>query len=414
MNMKTKLAIAFILAVFIPIVIGIIVDATTTFSVLWTNILRIFVGLLVAALFAIIISAVLTRDIRNLAEAGSAVAEGNLTKGITVSSGDEVGNLADSMRTMIRNLREIVGQVQQSTSSMYGAIQNLSVSTSEVLTAASEVAANVQNTARGAEIQAQNVERSLGVSNSLSSSTSAIAGQTESSESEAQSAETSSQEGSRSAYEAHKVMGEIFKQVEETASQIDTFKTQSMEINTLVEGITMVSHQTHILALNAAIEAARAGEAGRGFAVVAEEVRRLAENTKDLAEQISRLSSGISQKTEDVSRHIGLTKASARKGQDRVEAVVSAFDQINRGTAATKEAVRVISREAGEQAGAAAKLLKAMEEIQEIATENAAGSQEISAATEEISASMEEINKEAKSLLEEANRLRTIVEKFQI
>jgi len=414
MNMKTKLAVAFILAVFIPIVIGIIVDWATSFTVLQTNVLRVFVGLLVAALFAVIISAILTRDLRSLAEAGGAVAEGNLTKGIAVSSSDEVGYLADSMRTMIGNLREVVGQVQASTSSMYEAIRNLSVSTSEVLTAASEVAANVQNTARGAEIQAQNVEKSLAVSNSLSSSTSAIAEQTGSSESEARSAEESAQEGSRSAYEAHKVMGDIMKQVEETAAQIDTFKLHSMEINTLVEGITMVSHQTHILALNAAIEAARAGEAGRGFAVVAEEVRRLAENTKDLAEQISRLSSGIAQKTEDVSKQINLTRSSARNGQDRVEAVVSAFDQINRGTAATKDAVRVISREAGEQAAAASKLLKAMEEIQEIATENAAGSQEISAAAEEISASMEEINKEAKSLLEEADRLRTIVEKFQI
>ncbi len=412
--MKTKLAIAFILAVFIPIIIGIIVDAATSFSVLWNNILRIFVGLLVSALFALIISSVLTRNLRGLADAGGAVAEGDLTKAIVVSSDDEVGNLAESLRIMIMNLREIVGQVQKSTSSMYEAIRNLSVSTSEVLTAASEVAANVQNTARGAEIQAQNVEKSLAVSNSLSSSTSAIAEQSGGSEAEAQNAEASAQEGSRSAYEAHKVMGEILKQVEETASQIETFKMHSMEINTLVEGITMVSHQTHILALNAAIEAARAGEAGRGFAVVAEEVRRLAENTKDLAEQISRLSSGISQKTEDVSKYMNLTRAAARNGQDSVEAVVSAFDQINRGTASTKDAVKVISREAGEQASAAAKLLKAMEEIQEIATENAAGSQEISAATEEISASMEEINKEAKSLLEEADRLRTIVEKFRI
>ncbi len=111
---------------------------------------------------------------------------------------------------------------------------------------------------------------------------------------------------------------------------------------------------------------------------------------------------------------MNLTRAAARNGQDSVEAVVSAFDQINRGTASTREAVKVISREAGDQAVSAAKLLKAMEEIQEIATENAAGSQEISAATEEISASMEEINKEAKSLLEEADRLRTIVEKFRI
>ncbi len=54
MNMKTKLAIAFILAVFIPIIIGIIVDAATSFSVLWNNILRVFVGLLVSALFALI------------------------------------------------------------------------------------------------------------------------------------------------------------------------------------------------------------------------------------------------------------------------------------------------------------------------------------------------------------------------
>jgi methyl-accepting chemotaxis protein len=97
-----------------------------------------------------------------------------------------------------------------------------------------------------------------------------------------------------------------------------------------------------------------------------------------------------------------------------VEAVVSAFDQINRGTAATKDAVKVISKETEEQAGSAVQLLKVMEEIQEIATENAAGAEEVSAATEEISASMEEINKEAKALLEEANRLRTFVEKFQI
>jgi methyl-accepting chemotaxis protein len=414
MNMKTKLAIAFILAVFIPIVIGIIVDATTTFSVLQTNVLRIFVGLLVSALFALIISGILTKNLRSLAEAGGAVAEGNLTKEVGVYSGDEVGNLAESMRTMIRNLRGIVGQVQASTATMYEAIQNLSVSTSEVLTATSEVAANVQNTARGAEIQAQNVEKSLGLSNSLSSAASSIAGQSSSSETEAQSAETSAKEGSRSAYEAHKVMGDILKHVEETASQIDTFKGHSMEINTLVEGITMVSHQTHILALNATIEAARAGEAGRGFAVVAEEVRRLAENTKDLAEQISRLSSGISQKTEDVAKYMDMTRSAAKNGQDRVEAVVSAFDQINRGTAATKDAVKVISKEAELQAGSAAQLLKVMEEIQEIATENAAGSEEVSAATEEISASMEEINKEAKSLLEEANRLRTFVEKFQI
>lgn len=414
MKMKSKLAIAFILAVFIPIVIGILMDVLTNFSLFWTNLMRIFVGMLVSALFALIVSHLLTKNLTSLAQVQESVAKGDLTRDVNLISSDEVGNLADSLRELIKSLREIVGQVKESADTLAASTQNLAGSTSEVLGAASEVAANVQNTARGAEVQAQNVEKSLSLSHNLSTSAATIAEKSKETESAAQEAETSVKDGSRSAYDAHKAMGDILRNVEETAAQVETFKVHSMEIGTLVEGIAMVSHQTHILALNATIEAARAGEAGRGFAVVAEEVRRLSENTKDLAEQISKLSMQISQKTEDVSKFMKNTISAAKNGQERVEAVVSAFDTINQTTTSTRNAVKLISKEADSLALISAQLLSAMEEIQEIATENAAGSEEVSAATEEITASMEEINKEAKSLLTEAEKLKYAIEKFKV
>lgn len=414
MKMKSKLAIAFILAVFIPIIIGILMDLFTTFSLFWTNLLRIFTGLLVSALFALIVSQLLTRNLSSLANTQEGVAKGDLTKEVKVVSSDEVGNLADSLRELIISLREIVSQVKKSGEFISASTQSLAGSTAEVLGAASEVAANVQNTARGAEVQAQNVEKSLSLSHNVSTSAATIAEKSKETETAAQEAETSAKEGSRSAYDAHKAMSEILRNVEETAGQVDTFRIHSMEIGTLVEGIAMVSHQTHILALNATIEAARAGEAGRGFAVVAEEVRRLAESTKGLAEQISKLSMQISQKTEDVTKFMEATIAAAKNGQERVEAVVSAFDSINETTSSTKNAVKLISKEAESLALISSQLLTAMEEIQEIATENAAGSEEVSAATEEITASMEEINKEAKSLLEEVEKLQNAIGKFQL
>ncbi len=92
-------------------------------------------------------------------------------------------------------------------------------------------------------------------------------------------------------------MNSVHAVVEETSIVIDTLVTRTQQIDKALDAITNIADQTNLLALNAAIEAARAGENGKGFAVVAEEVRDLAEKSKEFANEINHLIKNILQDT---------------------------------------------------------------------------------------------------------------------
>jgi len=113
-----------------------------------------------------------------------------------------------------------------------------------------------------------------------------------------------------------------------TGESIATLKQQSDEIALITEVIQSITDQTNLLALNAAIEAARAGEQGKGFAVVAEEVRKLAEQSKQSATQIAGLIESIQVQSNAVLTRHEMSAKRVEVNTRLLEQATHAFGQI--------------------------------------------------------------------------------------
>ena len=124
-------------------------------------------------------------------------------------------------------------------------------------------------------------------------------------------------------------------------------------MNEVIEGINAISEQTNLLALNASIEAARAGEAGKGFAVVAEEIRQLAEGTKQLTGNMGEFVEGIRDASEKSSKSVDVAITSLDNIDQKINAVWNINDE-------NKKNVGTISESIGSLAGISEEISSSM------------------------------------------------------
>ena len=180
---------------------------------------------------------------------------------------------------------------------------------------------------------------------------------------EVKKAQEAAEKGKTSASKVSEKMNTIKLTAEEGSNKVQSLGEKSTLISNIVETINKISEQTNLLALNAAIEAARAGEAGRGFAVVADEVRKLAEESKQSTHQISNLIEAIQEEINEAVISMKETTKQVEEGSAGIFEAVMALELLPNLITSINEAANKTTSTAKENETGSQKVLSSINDI---------------------------------------------------
>ena len=285
---------------------------------LFAGLISLAVGFVCAFFIARGIVKPLARSVKVL----EAMAKGDMTQQLDVTSKDEVGRMAQALNATAHAMRRAILAIAQNSEMLSSSSEEL-LAVSQQMTSSSEETANQAGAVSSAAEQvSKNV---MSVSTSTEEMTASV------------------REISKSANQAASVVHTAVKLAQSANDTVLKLGSSSAEIGNVVKVITSIAEQTNLLALNATIEAARAGEAGKGFAVVANEVKDLAKETAKATEDIRTRIASIQSSTQDAVGSIGQIS----KIIDEISAIATSIaSAVEEQTATANEVSRNISEAA--------------------------------------------------------------------
>jgi methyl-accepting chemotaxis protein len=384
-------------------------------QVLYLLLITLSISLVVGAIVVWFFANRMTKPIVQIAEQTERISNGDLTvEPIIVKSNDEIGRLARDFKTMVENLKDLIGQVSGHVQSVASTSEQFSASAEQVKLATGNIATTMQEVAVGTDNQMNRVEQTSTIINEMVKGIKHISDNAQSVSSTAVQASYTVEEGNLKIQKTVQEMGEIGQIIEDLSKSVKGLGVHSATIGKAIEVIQSIADQTNLLALNAAIEAARAGENGRGFAVVADEVRKLAEQSSESAKQIGDLIGTIQSEISIVVRSTEKGTQEFLVGIESVQEVGKSFENIQNAIQGVTSEIQEVTASVQQINSGTEQVVQVMQQITETSETTASGTQTISAATEEQLASMEEIASSAGSLTKLAVELQTLTEKFKL
>ena len=380
------------------------------------------------------------QDLQVLVSELQALAQGDLTRSLTIQSRqipvngkDEVGQLATAFNTIVTRLQEAgqafsdmtqrlgtaVSQVASSANSVTAASSQLADAAVQAGQATSQIAATVQQVARGTSQQTEAITKTAGsmeqmkraidgvaqgaqeqgsavtraatVTSQLSTTIQQVTGNAEAVSRDSAAAATAARDGARKVEDTVQGMTTIKAKVGASAMKVQEMSERSDQIGVIVETIDDIASQTNLLALNAAIEAARAGEHGKGFAVVADEVRKLAERSSTATKEIGGLIRGIQSTVSEAMRAMDEGGQEVEQGMRKAAEAGQALENILAAAEAVRQQAEA-ARQAAERMGSlSTEMVNATDTVSAVVEENTAATEEMAAGAGSVMQSIENI-----------------------
>ncbi|SMF51362.1 methyl-accepting chemotaxis sensory transducer with Cache sensor [Pseudogulbenkiania subflava DSM 22618] len=317
------------------------------------------------------------------AEIMEAIAAGDLSRDI-VTQGRE-HSLLMAMRRMQSGLRQMIDQINRSSTLMTHTAQELAGEMRKLDQVSSTASESTTSAAAAIE--------------QLSVSIDHVSDSARQTENDSQTMAELARSSCGFAQEAAGSILAVSGQVTGAAAMVARLTEHTSSISGIVETIHDIANQTNLLALNAAIEAARAGETGRGFAVVADEVRKLAERTAEATSEIANIIGTVVNETSTVSARMEEIRPAVENGASQVNEAAAALNRISRSAEQTLALFRNVAYSMSEQSQAGTSIAGSVEQVAGVVTETRSA---VALATRVV----HDIDSMAKSLHDAVSRFR--------
>ena len=368
------------------------------------------VAFLLLALISFLLMRNISRPLRELTRSAGRIAEGDLHAGVHVKPRrDEIGILADAFRAMARFLGEIAGaarmiaagdltvpvkpvsdvdllgnafsemvvNLRRMTQELQEGIGMLGTSATEIMATATQIAAGAAETATAVSETTATVEEVKQTSLMASQKAKAVMDG-------AQRAAQISQSGRTSVAETLEGMNRIREQMGTIAASIVRLSEQSQAIAEIIMTVNDLAEQSNLLAVNAGIEAAKAGEQGKGFVVVAQEVKYLAEQSKQATAQVRGILGEVQKATSAAVMAAEQGSKVVEAGVKQSAAVSETIRQLTESVSEAAQAAMQIAASSQQQFVGMGQVAQAMESIKTATAQNVAGTKQAGAAAQQL------------------------------
>jgi len=260
-----------------------------------TSLIAICAGaIIICGLVILLLVNSIAKNVNNVKKFAGSLAQGDFTiDKIHSKSGDELGQMSDSLNNMYENNKSVITQVSDESTKIDEASSTLSTMADTLTNEFQAIQSNmtgVNDAMMSASAATEQVNASVEEVNASVQMLASQADETKSQAEEIQQRASDIEKSSKAAYDnAIRIAQEREADVEMANSQADVVQ----QIGSLADSIAEIADQINLLSLNASIEAARAGEHGKGFAVVATEINKLAGETGDAVGQIQTTVEGV-------------------------------------------------------------------------------------------------------------------------
>ena len=302
-----------------------------------------------------------------------------------LSRKDELGDIGRALSIMQEKLKDVIGNIQNNAENIDNHAKNLSSFSQDISTTSENVASAIADVADGASAQFEKLTTIKTVIhqfaddlNNMDQSVTGVNGSTDLIMRMAKDNSIEMEQMIQSFEKLNQTFLELINRVNALGGNISS-------VQAMTELIHSIADQTNLLALNAAIEAARAGEAGKGFSVVANEIRTLAEKSKDSSERIDSIIKGVSLDTKNMVGTAEEVNKDLLQQKEQLGSTIHSFEEI-------LKAVESMIPEIIKTKDASVKIQNEKEIILEELENTSAISEDVAASAEEISASAEEMS----------------------